>query len=88
MLRLFLGTVLCGCLVSLAQAQSGNGGLEYETSEPEVESSEGFQPSFKPALTVTRAKGVIRVDGQLDEDAWRDVMPISNFSEVFPDEQG
>ncbi|MXZ58008.1 MAG: carbohydrate binding family 9 domain-containing protein [Rhodothermaceae bacterium] len=87
MLRLFLSTVLCGCLVSLTQAQSSNGGLEYETSEPEVESSEGFQPSFKPTLTVTRAKGVVRVDGQLDEDAWSDVVPISNFSEVFPNEQ-
>lgn len=87
MLRLFAGAVLCGCLASLAQAQSHNGDLEYETSEREVESSEGFQPSFKPTLTVTRAKGVIRVDGQLNEDAWSDVVPVSNFSEVFPDEQ-
>ncbi|MDE2644307.1 MAG: DUF5916 domain-containing protein [Bacteroidota bacterium] len=87
MLRLFLSTVLCGCLVSLAQAQSSNGGLEYETSEPEVNSSEGFQPSFKPTLTVTRAKGVVRVDGQLDEDAWNDVVAVRNFSEVFPNEQ-
>ncbi len=88
MLRLFVGAVLCGCLASLTQAQSRNGDLEYETSELEVESSEGFQPSFKPTLTVARAKGVIRVDGQLDEDAWSDVVQVSNFSEVFPDEQG
>ena len=88
MLRLFVGAVLCGCLASLTQAQSRNGDLEYETSEREVGSSEGFQPSFKPTLTVTRAKGVIGVDGQLDEDAWSDVVPVSNFSEVFPDEQG
>ncbi len=87
MLRLFVGAALCSCLVSLTQAQSRNGDSEYETGQTEVKSSEGFHPSFKPTLTVTRVKGIIRVDGQLDEDAWSDIVPISNFSEVFPNEQ-
>lgn len=87
MLRLLLCAAFCGCLVSQSRAQSQNGGSEHEITDSEIESSTGFQPNFKPTLTVTRAKGAIRVDGQLDEDAWKAVVEVRNFSEVFPNEQ-
>ncbi len=87
MLRLFLAAVVCAFPVSQAHAQFSNGGSEYEISDSESQPSEGFRPIFKPTLTATRATGTIQIDGQLDEEAWRNAVQIHHFSEVFPKEQ-
>ncbi len=88
MLKYLLGAVLYGSLVSVPQAQSLNGVSQPEANNYESDSSDKFQPSFKPSVTLTRATGSIRVDGQLDDDGWNDLIPIRNFSEAFPNELG
>ncbi|MCY4158689.1 MAG: DUF5916 domain-containing protein [Bacteroidetes bacterium] len=45
-----------------------------------------FQPNIKPSLTLRRVKGSIQVDGNLSEDAWKSILPVSNFTEFFPND--
>ena len=86
MLRFLLSVTLCCYLVSTAQSQALNGNSEDKVNNSQSESSDEFQPSIKPSLTLTRAMGAIRIDGKLDEDAWRDLVPVQNFSEFFPND--
>ena len=45
---------------------------------------ETFQPVFKPALTVDRAAGSIKIDGKLDDSGWEKVGKAANFVERSP----
>lgn len=47
----------------------------------------GFRPQFKPTLEVVRATGPIRIDGELDEEAWRHAARATGFAEVDPGDQ-
>jgi hypothetical protein len=48
---------------------------------------DGFKPQFKPTLTVTRARGPIRIDGDLDDPGWKDAARAAGFAEVEPGDQ-
>lgn len=39
----------------------------------------------RPALTIERATGPIVIDGRMDEPAWEDVEPITDFVQAEPD---
>ncbi len=84
MRRLLIGVAVCVCLVSPTRSQSLNG--DSEDRPYQSESTDEFQPNIKPSLTLTRATGNIRIDGKLDEDAWNELIPVRNFSEVFPND--
>jgi hypothetical protein len=45
---------------------------------------ETFQPVFKPALTVDRTAGSIKIDGKLDDPGWEKVVKAANFAERSP----
>lgn len=45
---------------------------------------EVFQPVFKPALTVDRAAGPIKIDGKLNDPGWEKVGKVTNFVERSP----
>ncbi|MEP7220964.1 MAG: DUF5916 domain-containing protein, partial [Bacteroidota bacterium] len=46
--------------------------------------SSRFVPNISPTLAVHRATGSITIDGDLDDDGWRDVQHATNFSETTP----
>ncbi len=46
-----------------------------------------FTPNDHPTLEIPRATGPIRIDGSLDEPAWRDAARAVNFCEVSPGDQ-
>lgn len=43
-------------------------------------------PARKQAVAVRLVEGAIRLDGRLDEDAWGDAPPITDFVQRQPDE--
>ncbi len=43
-----------------------------------------FQPVFKPSLDIGPAAGAIKIDGRLDEDAWKSASHVTNFVERQP----
>ncbi len=45
-----------------------------------------FQPNLKPTLAVTRASGLISIDGDLSDAGWKGVARATNFTEVKPRE--
>ena len=52
---------------------------------PAVPSGGPFPPSPRPRVTAQRASAAPRLDGVLDEAAWRQASPIEGFRTVSPD---
>ncbi|MDE2827197.1 MAG: DUF5916 domain-containing protein [Bacteroidota bacterium] len=69
--------------LSVTQAQT----LDNNPVSQQTVASDKFNPNIKPSLVLTKASGSIEVDGNLDDDAWRDAARARNFSEVFPGDQ-
>jgi len=46
--------------------------------------SKTFEPVYKPALQVAKSISQIKVDGKLDEPAWKSAGKASNFVERYP----
>jgi hypothetical protein len=64
--------------------------LTFSLPEQEVnplDSGTGFQPNIKPSLEISRLKGVIQIDGELDDPGWEDAVMASNFTEISPGNQ-
>ena len=51
---------------------------------PTPTAAEDFKPLFKPSLEITRTVGEIRIDGNLDEPAWKSAAHIDRFHERTP----
>ena len=83
----FLVLTLCSCLISLCQAQSLNGDSSQGNSQSYSISPGEFQPNFQPSLTITKSSESMKIDGELDEDIWTKLVPVENFSEIFPGDQ-
>ncbi len=45
-----------------------------------------FQPVFNPSLDITRAKGAIKIDGDMDDPGWKSAAVARNFVERNPGE--
>ncbi len=64
--------------------------LTFSLPEQEVnplDSGTGFQPNIKPSLEISRLKGFIQIDGELDDPGWEDAVMASNFTEISPGNQ-
>lgn len=48
--------------------------------------NDGASGERKQATAVRVADGAIRIDGRLDDDAWRQAVPITNFTQKEPNE--
>ncbi|MFQ5746307.1 MAG: DUF5916 domain-containing protein [Gemmatimonadota bacterium] len=75
----------CLALWSEASAQArqetaGSGSVPADTSR--------FVAQIRPVLNVTRRAGPIKIDGDLDDEGWRDAARATGFSENFPTEKG
>ena len=46
-----------------------------------------FTPNLLPSLTLQPVSTEMRIDGELDETAWRSAARAANFSETFPGDQ-
>ena len=68
--------VLLSCLVAAAQSPSGQ---RSPASEP-ARSISAAQ------LNIRKIQATIKVDGKLDEDVWREIDPITQFTQTTPDE--
>lgn len=49
--------------------------------------AQDFTPRFSPTIAVSRATGVIKIDGELDEAAWKDAAVADGFAETRPGDQ-
>jgi hypothetical protein len=66
-----------------AQSLPGSGSpADSSRPGPNVSSSHADVPVLKAALLT----GTIRVDGHLDDAAWRDATPVDQFTQRQPDE--
>jgi len=43
-----------------------------------------WQPTFNPAMDITKTSGQINIDGNLDDSGWRDAAGSQNFVERYP----
>ncbi len=75
---------LCGLFLALSAAAQPLANNPKET--PPVTPG-SFEPNVLPALTIPHVTTAIRVDGNLDEAAWRRAARAVNFSETFPGDQ-
>ena len=66
----------------LAAAQPFANGPVEESKETDV-----FEPNVLPSLTLPRVATDVKIDGALDEAAWRGAARAVNFSETFPGDQ-
>ena len=55
------------------------------SSEPSEDRA--FVPNERPTLTLTRARGPIRIDGDLGDPGWAGAPTATNFSENWPNER-
>jgi Domain of unknown function (DUF5916)/Carbohydrate family 9 binding domain-like len=46
-----------------------------------------FTPKFSPTIAISRATGPIKIDGELDESAWKDAAAADGFAETNPGDQ-
>ena len=79
---IFLFGLLALFTAPLAAAQPFADGPADEIDDPET-----FEPNILPALTLPRIATTVKVDGDLDEAAWRGAARALNFSETFPGDQ-
>ncbi len=56
----------------------------YSTSAGFVSAESSFTPNIQPSLTVPRITAPIKIDGRLDEPAWKVAALATNFSETNP----
>jgi hypothetical protein len=47
---------------------------------------QGPPPAVRPTVNATRVTSAIEIDGRLDEAAWASAQPVSDFTQVDPDE--
>ena len=50
--------------------------------------AEEFKPQIKPTIKITRATGPIKIDGRIDEAAWKNAAVAENYSEHSPNHMG
>jgi hypothetical protein len=51
-----------------------------------AQNAPGAEARERPVVAAARATGPIHVDGRLDEPAWAEARPVSDFTQVDPDE--
>jgi hypothetical protein len=61
-------------------------GAQTETTAAQQQSARYGHTTAVPAAIAMRRGGAILLDGKLDESAWRNAQPISDFTQFDPDE--
>jgi hypothetical protein len=72
-ISLFIAFIVHTAPISSAQAQAGD--------EPAA-----WAPLVRPEIFIDRADGLIRIDGRLDDEGWRNAQRIESFAEIEPGE--
>jgi len=62
-------------------------GVGVATGAFASEATVEFAPNWKPTMAIPRCDGAIRVDGDLDDTAWRTAARATGFAEVDPGDQ-
>ncbi len=57
------------------------------TAAQKAAAQEAFVPVYHPELTIRRAPGEIRIDGELGDEGWNGAAKADNFSEHSPGDQ-
>jgi hypothetical protein len=60
--------------------------LLYSLTSRFVSADQSFTPNIHPTLAVSRIATPIKIDGKLDDPAWRNAALASNFSEYNPND--
>ena len=58
--------------------------LTVATFSVSARSQDSFVPNDKPTLTITRAVGQIKIDGEFDDAGWQSAAKATNFTEHSP----
>lgn len=75
-----------GILLLLLTALPTRGQTQHRATPDSVGESD-FEPKIKPEFQISRAAGVIEIDGRLDDPGWKGVARVTGFTEIQPDEQ-
>lgn len=62
-------------------------GEQLDPDGPNTAESDSFLPNQKPTLSIPRIYTAIEIDGNLDDEAWKNAARATNFSENFPGER-